>query len=273
MRLQDKIVLITGASRGVGAACALACAEEGAHLALVAKTLDSHATLPGSLNEVADQVRALGREAVVLQADLRDEDQAEAAVAGAVSHFGRLDALVNNAGAIFMSSIADWPTKRFDLVMGVNVRAAFLMSRACIPHLRERGGHILMMSPPIHPKAAPGKAPYLTSKIGMTLLGMAIDVEEKNIAAHALWPVTGIRTAATEVFGMGTPEQWREPAILADATVALLSKDPAESSFQAWLDEEVLAEEGIHDLTHYRCVADSEPEPFSISWIDPDWSR
>ena len=180
---------------------------------------------------------------------------------------------MNNAGAIFMSSVADWPTKRFDLVMGVNVRAAFLMSRACIPHLRDRGGHILMMSPPIHPKAAPGKAPYLTSKIGMTLLGMAIDAEEEDIAAHALWPVTGIRTAATEVFGLGTPEQWREPAILADATVSLLSKDPAKSTFQAWLDEEVLAKEGVHDLTQYRCVADSEPQPFSISWLDPDWSR
>ncbi len=273
MRLQDQVILITGASRGIGAACALACAREGAHLALVAKSLDSHPTLPGTLNEVADAVRALGRDAIVVQADLRHEDQAQAAVDQTIEHFGRIDALVNNAGAIFMANLADWTTKRFDLVMGVNVRASFLMSRAAIPHMRENGGHILMMSPPINPKAAPGKAPYLHSKIGMTMLAMAIDAEESSIAAQALWPVTGIRTAATEVFGLGTPEQWRDPAIIADSTVALLAKDPASTSFRAWLDEDVLAAEGTTDLRPYRCVPDSEPDPFSISWVDPDWSR
>ena len=107
----------------------------------------------------------------------------------------------------------------------------------------------------------------------MTLLAMAIDAEESGIAAQALWPVTGIRTAATAVFGLGTPEKWREPDIIADATVTLLAKDPATCTFRAWLDEEVLAHEGITDLLPYRCVAEAEPEPFSISWVDPDWSR
>ena len=271
MRLQDRVVLITGASRGVGAAVALACARAGAHVALAAKTVDPHPKLPGTLGEVADQIEALGRRALVLPTDVRDEAAVEAMVAETVATFGRLDALVNNAGAIFLAPVADWPTKRFDLVFGVNVRAAFLASRAAIPHLRERGGHILMMSPPVNARAAPGKAPYLTSKIGMTLLAAAIDAEEPTIAAHALWPVSAIRTAATEVFGLGGPEDWRTPEILADATVALLARDPRACAFRAWLDEDVLAEEGVTDLSRYLVVPGTEPGPLSVALVDPDW--
>ncbi len=271
MRLRDQVILITGASRGIGAAVALACAREGAHVALAAKTVEAHPRLPGTLGEVAAQIVALGREALVLPTDVRDEAAVEAMVAETVRHFGRLDALINNAGAIFLAPVAEWPTKRFDLVFGVNVRAAFLASRAAIPHLRERGGHILMMSPPVNIAAAPGKAPYLTSKIGMTALAAAIDAEEPQIAAHALWPVAAIQTAATEVFGLGEAADWRTPEILADATVALLARDPRTCSFRAWLDEDVLAEEGITDLSRYRVVPDREPGPLSVSLVDPDW--
>lgn len=273
MRLEDRVVLITGASRGVGAACAEACAREGAHLALAAKTIDPHPKLPGTLGEVAERVEALGRRALPIQVDVRHEEQVEAMVARTVEHFGRLDALVNNAGAIFFGSVADWPTKRFDLVMGVNVRAAFLASRAAIPHLRERGGHILMMSPPIRPMMPVAKAPYLVSKFGMTLLARAIDAEEDSIAAHALWPVTGIKTAATVNFGMGEEKDWRTVDILSDATVALLARDPSSCTFREWLDEEVLAEEGVTDFTGYRCDPDHEPPPMSIQLIDPEWTR
>lgn len=272
MRLRDQVVLITGGSRGVGAAVALAAAKEGAHIALAGKTIEPHPKLPGTLGEVAEQVRALGREAIVLQVDVRFPDQVAAMVEQTVSHFGRLDALINNAGAIFWGSTTEFPVKRYDLVMDVNVRGAFLASQAAIPHLRERGGHIVMMSPPINPKAAVGKAPYIVSKFGMTMVGMAIDAEEPNVAAHALWPVTGIRTAATVNLGMGSDAEWRTPEILADATVELIAKPPAESTFRAWLDEEVLSEAGITDLDVYACVPGSQPAPMSITLVDPDWS-
>lgn len=272
-RLSDKVVVITGASRGVGAAVALAVAREGGHVVLAAKTLDPHPSLPGTLGEVAAAVQALGQQALVVQADVRFEDQVEAMISAAVGHFGRIDALINNAGAIHFGPVADWSTKRFDLVMGVNVRASFLASRAAIPHLRARGGHIVMMSPPVNWKAAPGKAAYLCSKIGMTLLAAAIDAEEPSIAAHALWPVTAIRTAATEVHALGSPEQWRTPEILADATVALLARDPRACAFRAWLDEEVLREAGETDFARYQCVPGHEPGPISISLVDPDWRK
>ena len=273
MRLENKVVLITGGSRGVGAACALAVAREGADVVLAGKTLDPHPKLPGTLGEVAKEVEALGRRALVVQTDVRFPEQVQAMVDKAVEHFGRLDAVVNNAGAIYWAPVADFSAKRFDLVMDVNVRGAFLTSQAAIPHLRKNGGHVLMMSPPIHPSAAPGKAPYLVSKIGMTMVAMAIDEEEANIAAHALWPITGIRTAATVNLGMGADDQWRKPEILADATVELLAKDPSECSFRAWLDEEVLAEAGITDLDPYSCVPGSTPHPMSIELVWPGWTR
>jgi citronellol/citronellal dehydrogenase len=273
MRLRDKVILITGGSRGVGAAVAQALAREGAHLSLAAKTLDPHPRLPGTLGEVAAQIEAMGQRALICQTDVRYPEQVQKMVDDTVAHFGRLDALVNNAGAIFWSPVSDFPVKRFDLVMNVNVRGAFLASQAAIPHLRERGGHILMMSPPIFPEASSGKAPYMVSKIGMTMLAMAIDEEEPNIAAHALWPITGIRTAATVNLGMGADDEWRKPEILADATVELLARDPADCRFRAWLDAEVLAEAGVTDLDPYSCVPGSTPSPMSIQLVNPNWTR
>jgi len=273
MRMENKVVLITGGSRGVGAACARALARNGADVALAGKTLDPHPRLPGTLGEVAAEIEALGRRAFVVQTDVRFPDQVTAMVEKTVGHFGRLDAVVNNAGAIHWGPVSDFSPKRFDLVMDVNVRGAFLTSQAAIPHMRERGGHILMMSPPIHPEAATGKAPYLVSKIGMTMVAMAIDEEEPNIAAHALWPITGIRTAATVNLGMGADDEWRKPDILADATVELLARDPAQCSFRAWLDEEVLQEAGVNDFEPYACVPGSTPHPMSIQLVHPGWSR
>jgi citronellol/citronellal dehydrogenase len=274
MSLKDRVVVVTGASRGVGAAVAVACAKDGAKLVLAAKTVDPDPRLPGTLLETKRLVEDVGGEAEVVQFDARDADQCAGVIDAAVARFGRVDVLVNNAGAIYWAPVADWPQKKFDLVFSVNVRASFALARAAIPHMRKQGyGHILMMSPPIAPAAAPGKAPYLVSKIGMTLVAMAIDAEEKQngIAAHALWPVAAIKTAATVNLGMGSDAQWRTVDILSDATLALLRRDPRACMFRAWLDEQVLAEEGVTDFTKYRCVPDVEPPPISIELVDPGW--
>ncbi len=273
--LKDKVVLVTGASRGVGAACAVALARTGCKLVLAAKTMEPDPRLPGTLLDCAREVEAAGGDAHVVAFDARDSEACDRVVQESVERFGGLDILVNNAGAIHWGPVADWSVKRFDLVFGVNMRAAFAVSRAALPHLRARGGgHVLMMSPPIVMDALHGKAPYLVSKWGMTALAMAIDAEEEShgISATALWPVTGIRTAATENLGMGEAREWRTPAILADATVALLARDPRKSRFRAWLDEEVLAEAGVTDLRGYRCDPDHEPMPMSIELVDPGWA-
>lgn len=276
MRFQDRVALITGASRGIGAAIAVALAREGCRIVVAGKTMDPHPKLQGTLRDTVRMVEEAGGEAFAVQCDVRYEDQVQAMVDAAVERFGRIDFLLNNAGAIFWSALEDWPVKKFDLVMGVNVRAAFLCSKAVIPVMKKQGfGHIVMMSPPEHPEAAVGKGPYLVSKLGMTMLGRAIDGEneDEGLCASSLWPIAAIRTAATENLSMGDVSQWRTPAILADATIELLSRDPKTSRFRAWLDEEILAEAGITDLTPYRCDPDVEPPPLSIALVDPTWAQ
>jgi len=274
MRFADRVALITGASRGVGAAIAVALAREGCKIVAAAKTLDPHPRLEGTLYDTHEAVTAVGGECEIVQVDVRYEDQVERMVEIAMERFGRIDYLINNAGAIFWAPVEGWPVKKFDLVMGVNVRAAFLCSRAVIPIMRKQGfGHIVMMSPPINPKAAPGKAPYLISKVGMTMVAMAIDAEcgDEGIAASALWPVAGIRTAATMNLAPGNEEGWRTVDILSDATLELLGKDPRKTRFKAWLDEEILAEAGVTDFDQYACVPGSKPGPMSILLVDPDY--
>jgi citronellol/citronellal dehydrogenase len=231
MRLKDKVVLITGASRGVGAACAVACAREGARLALAAKTLEPHPKLPGTLRDVAREVEAAGSEAHVIQVDVRFAEAVEDMVQRTVDHFGRLDVLINNAGAIFLGPVSSWPAAKFDLVMAVNVRGAFLASHHALPHLRRSGGHLLMMSPPIRGTAAVGKAPYLVSKFGMTMLAQAIDAEESDVHACSLWPITAVRTAATVNLGLGADRDTSRPELLADAVVDAGGADENERKF------------------------------------------
>lgn len=274
MRLKDQVVLITGASRGIGAGCAVAAAKEGAKLVLAAKTVDPDPRLPGTLLETQAACEALGAETLVVPFDARSAEQCQMVVEKAIEKFGRVDVLINNAGAIFWAPVADWSVKKFDLVVGINVRASFVLANAVIPHMRRQGGgHILMMSPPVVAAGAIGKAPYAVSKFGMTLLAQAIDAEEKanGIAGSALWPVAAIRTAATENLGIGDLSKWRTPDVLVDATMELITRDPRTLSFRAWLDEELLAEAGVTDFTKYRCVPDVEPPPVSIELIDPGW--
>ncbi|MED5370248.1 MAG: SDR family oxidoreductase [Myxococcota bacterium] len=273
MWLRDKVVLITGGSRGVGEAVAVACAKAGAKLALAAKTMEPHPKLPGTLHTAAANVEAAGGEAMIVQVDVRFEDQVQAMVDAVIERFGRIDVLVNNAGAIHLGPMRSWTLKKYDLVHDVNVRGSFLCAKAVIPKMREQGGgHILMMSPPINPAGGKGKAPYLNSKIGMTLLAQAIDAEEPTIAGHALWPVTAIKTAATVNNNLGTDEDYRTVDILAEATVALLDREPTDCVYKDWLDEEVLRElRGVQDFSAYNVVPGASPSPWSIQLVDPDW--
>ena len=274
MPLQNRVVFITGASRGIGRACALACARAGADVVIAAKT-DSipDPRLPGTLHEVAREVTALGRRALPIKLDVRDADACEAAVVLGAAHFGRIDALVKNAGAIYFGDVAETPAKRFDLVMGVNVRAAFVLSRAVLPHmLKQRWGHVVMMSPPVDAAAAAHHGAYAVSKFGMTLIAQAIAEETlgANVTAHALWPATAVESYATKNLGLGDPSLWRTADIVADALVALLSREPSERPGRAWIDEEVLRAEGVTDFSRYQCVPGAEPPPLLFSALVPE---
>jgi citronellol/citronellal dehydrogenase len=266
--LKDRVAVITGASRGIGRALALGLAGQGCHIVIAAKSVESTDRLPGSIHTVAKEVEALGVSALPFQIDVRDSDQIDAMVAQTVNRFGRVDILINNAGALWWKPVIETPAKRFDLVMGVNARAAFLTARAVLPCMIERKwGHIINMSPPIDLKILPGKVAYFISKFGMTLLshGLAEEVRPHHIAVNSLWPVTIIESQASINWGMGTRPMWRKPDILVDCVLRLVQKDPAEISGQALLDEDFLRQEGVSDFSRYACVPGTNP--LRISWV------
>jgi citronellol/citronellal dehydrogenase len=262
MLFAGKVGFVTGASRGVGRSVALALAREGADIAIAAKTTDPNPKLPGTIYTTAAEVEAIGRQALPLRVDVRDEREVAAGVKAALERFGRIDFLVNNAGALFWETLPETPMARFDRVMAVNVRGAFACTREVLPAmLAQEYGHILMMSPPVDPTAAAGKVAYAISKFGMTLIahGLAGELAGRNVACNALWPATLIESYATINFSLGNPSVWRKPDILADATIRIFSKPPASFTGRALIDEDFLRAEGETDFTRYRCDPDREP--------------
>jgi len=261
-RLAEQVAVVTGASRGIGRAVALALAGEGAKVVVAARSTRSRANLPGSIYTVAEEIEERGGAALPLRLDVRDDDAIEAMVAVTLQRFGRIDVLVNNAGALWWQDVADTPMKRFDLVHQVNVRAAFSLTRSCLPAMREQGrGHVVMMSPPVDLEALPGKVAYLLGKFGMTMLalGLAEELRGTGIAVNALWPVTAIESQATINYRLGSPAEWRKPSILADAVLEIATTPPQELTGQALLDEDFLRSRGWTDFTRYRADPDHEP--------------
>jgi citronellol/citronellal dehydrogenase len=261
-KLDGRVAIVTGSSRGIGKSVALALAREGCDIVVAAKTSEPDPRLPGTIHDTAREIEALGRRALAVRCDVRDVDQIDAMAQRALDRFGRIDILINNAGALWWYGLLDTPPKRFDLVMGVNARAAFFCARACLPAMiRQRWGHIVNFSPPIDIRAAPGHIAYVISKFGMTLIahGLAEEVREHNVGAVALWPATVVESQATINFGLLDRKYWRKPEIMADATLAVVTKDPLFRTGKALIDEDVLREEGIVDFTQYRCDPETEP--------------
>jgi citronellol/citronellal dehydrogenase len=265
------VAIITGASRGIGRAIALGLARAGWAVVVAAKSTASTDKLPGSIHTVAAEVEALGAPALAVQTDVRDESQIEALAKATLDRFGRVDLLVNNAGALHWRPVLETPAKRFDLVMDVNARAALLCARAVLPAMIERRwGHIINMSPPLDLDMVPGRVAYAISKLGMTLLtlGLAEEVRQHNVAVNSLWPVTIIESQASINWGLGTPAMWRNPEILVDSVLRIVAKEPATFTGQALLDEDFLRAEGVTDFDRYACVPGSHPPRLSWSALN-----
>jgi len=254
--LSGKTLFITGASRGIGLAIGLRAARDGANVVIAAKTEKAHPKLPGTIYTAAAEIEAAGGRALPLVVDIRFEDQVYGAVERAVSRFGGIDILVNNASAISLTGTLETPMKRYDLMMGVNTRGTFLCSQACSPHLKKAPNpHILMLSPPLDMRAkwfAPHVA-YTMAKYGMSMcvLGMAEEFRSIGIGVNALWPRTIIATAALQVIPGAEVERGRTPAIVADAAWQILTRDSRSTTGNFFVDDEVLAAAGVTDLSRY----------------------
>jgi citronellol/citronellal dehydrogenase len=263
MSLAGKRIFVTGGSRGIGLAIALRAARDGASVAIAAKTAEVNPKLPGTIYSAAAEIEAAGGVALPIQCDLRDETQIEAAIAQAAAEFGGIDILINNASAINLTKTEATPAKRFDLMFDVNVRGTFLTSQAAIPHLREsakagRNPHILTLSPPLSMKAKwfQHHVAYTMAKYGMSMcvLGMSEEFRKDGIAVNALWPRTAIDTAALQMIPGVDTAACRTPEILADAAYIILNRESKGCTGNFFVDDELLASEGITDLEKYSVV-------------------
>ena len=260
--LTGQVAVITGSSRGIGKNIALRLARAGADIVVAAKSELSRDSLPGSIHETVSEIEALGSQALAVRTNVRDAEQLESMVEAALERFGRIDILINNAGALHWRSIADTPPKRYDLMMEVNARAAFVASHFVLPHMIERGsGTIIQMSPPIDLRMLPGKTGYCMSKFGMSLLAMGLGAEVKatEIKSCALWPATAIESQATINHKLGGPQYWRTADILADAVGAILAANSEQVNGKCLVDEDVLSMMGVSDFEPYNCVEGGTP--------------
>jgi citronellol/citronellal dehydrogenase len=271
--LTDRTVFMSGGSRGIGLAIALRLAAEGANVAFMAKTDQPHPKLPGTIHTAAAEIEEAGGGALPILGDVRDEDQVAPAVAQAVERFGGIDICVNNASAINLAPMADLPPKRYDLMLDINTRGTFVLTQACLPHLRESDhAHVLTLSPPLslNERWLKGHSAYTVSKFGMSMITLGVAADEPSIAANCLWPRTLIATAAVQnlLGGDAAMAASRTPEIVADAAFEIVRRAPSAASGQTLIDDEVLAAAGITDLDRYAANPEGE---LALDLFVEDW--
>jgi citronellol/citronellal dehydrogenase len=265
MTLSGKTMFISGASRGIGLAIARRAAADGANVCLIAKTSEPHPRLPGTVHTAAREIEEAGGQALAIVGDIRDEEVVADAVARCVERFGGIDIAVNNASAINLAGTEALEIKRYDLMQAINTRGTFVVSKLCVPHLRRAPNpHVLTLSPPLDmkPKWFGAHVGYTIAKYGMSMctLGMAEEFRADGIAFNSLWPRTIIATAAVQnlLGGEAAMARSRRPEIMADAAHAILVRPSRECTGNFFIDEQVLAEEGVEDLSIYRYGAGEE---------------
>jgi NAD(P)-dependent dehydrogenase (short-subunit alcohol dehydrogenase family) len=258
MSFKNKTALITGASRGIGKAIALKLAGEGANIVIAAKTVEENPKLEGTIFSAAKEIEAAGGTALPVRCDIRFEDQVAAVIEKANEKFGGIDILINNASAISLTTTEQTEAKRYDLMYAINVRGTFFVTKACIPFLkRSPNPHILTLSPPLNldPKWFAGHVAYTITKYNMSMMtiGWAKELKNYRIAANSLWPRTTIATAAVKnlLGGDALIKMSRTPEILGDAAYFILKQESTECTGNLFIDEDVLAKEGITDLDKY----------------------
>ncbi|WP_370942439.1 SDR family oxidoreductase [Amycolatopsis sp. cg5] len=272
--LAGKTLIMSGGSRGIGEAIALRAARDGANVVLLAKTTEPHPKLPGTIYTAAKAIEEAGGQALPIVGDVRDDEGVAAAVAKAVEQFGGLDIVVNNASAIDLTPTESVTMKRYDLMQDINARGSFLLSKLAIPHLKKSANaHILTLSPPISldPKwFTAGHLAYSIAKYSMSLVtvGLSAELAGDGIAANSLWPRTTIDTAAIRnVVGAELADRSRTPEIMADAAHVILTKPSREVTGRFFIDDEVLAAEGVTDFAKYR-LCEREEDLQKDFWVE-----
>jgi citronellol/citronellal dehydrogenase len=263
----NKVALVTGASRGIGRVICHKLAENGYNVVITAKSTENNLKLPGTIFSVDKEIREkYNVDSMPLKMDVRSCSEMKNTVDTVINNFGRIDVLINNAGALWWKDIINTTPEKYDLINDINVRSSFVLSHLCMPHMEKQGsGHIIMHSPPFDEikenKTYKNKTGYMISKYGMTMTAMGISEEffGKGIAANTIWPATPIKSFATKNNNMGTEKHWRRPDIIADAILEIIKEDPNEFTGRQLIDEDYLRSKGVVDFTKYRCIENYEP--------------
>jgi len=256
------VAIITGASRGVGRHVALSFAKAGANITVAAKSTEEKSNLPGTVFSVAKEIEALGQEALPIPCDVRNDSDIQNMVNKTIEKWGRIDILINNAGALWWKSITETPMSKYDLINQINSRATFHATSLVLPYmLKQKHGHIINMSPPISYNMLNGRIAYCISKFGMTLqtIGIGLEFKGKGVACNSLWPATLIESYATINFEMGDLKTWRKASILSDSCLSIVQEDPNSFTGNELIDEDYLRSKGVVDFVKYRCSPDHEP--------------
>jgi len=256
--LADRTLVVSGGSRGIGLAIAVGAARHGANVVLLAKTAEPHPKLPGTVYTAAAEIEAAGGRAVAVVGDVRSEADVARAVDTAVNEFGGVDICVNNASAISTDSTETLSAKKFDLMQQINIRGTFLLTKACLPHLRKSpNGHVVTIAPPLNlnPHWLGAHPSYTLSKYGMTLLslGWAAEYADTGIGFTCLWPETYIATSAVANSAdfEDALASSRSPEIMADAAVEIITSPGSKVNGGCLIDSEVLRAAGVDDLSRY----------------------
>ncbi|KAL9645462.1 hypothetical protein ABK040_002658 [Willaertia magna] len=254
--LQGKTVVITGGSRGIGLAIGKRLAQEGANIAILAKTADPHPSLPGTIYTAVEEInKIIGTKdkTLPIQCDIRFEEQVQNAIEKVVEKFGGIDILINNASAISITSTLDTGMKRYDLMHQINGRGTFLVSKTCIPYLlKSDNPHIVNISPPLNldPKWFAQHVAYTMSKYNMSMctLGMSEEFKDDGLAVNSLWPKTAIATSAVKnlLGGEESVAQSRTEEIMADACFEIVSQPAISCNGNFFLDEDLLRDKCIN---------------------------
>ena len=277
MSLQGKTIFMSGGSRGIGLAMAKKCAEDGANVAIAAKTAEPHPKLEGTIYSAAKDIEAAGGKALPLLCDIRDEAAVDKAVAACIEKFGSIDICINNASAVSPTPVTATPMKRYDLMNDVNARGTFMLSQKCYPHLKKSSNpHIVNIAPPLDmdKRWFKNHTAYTMAKYGMSMctLGMAEEFRKDGIGVNSLWPMTSIDTAAVRniLGGDSMAKMSRTPAIMADAAYVLLNQDAREFTGQFVIDEFILKDTGTTDFKQYNQPGYDGPLAADF-FIPSDW--
>lgn len=263
----NKVAIVTGASRGIGSIICHKLAKNGYNVVVTSKSVHENKDLPGTIYSVQNELNNnYNTDSIAIKMDVRNTNDMESCVNKTMEKYGRIDVLINNAGALWWENILNTPYNKYDLINNINSRASFVLSHLCLPHMEKgEGGHIIMHSPPFesikYNSTYKNKTAYMISKYGMTMTAMGISEEffGKGIAANTIWPATPIESFATKNNNFGNEKHWRKPDIIADAILKIIKEDPNEFTGNQLIDEDYLISKGVYDFTNYRCIKDYEP--------------